>query len=93
SVVLQCNANVSIPHGLYDVALSVYPNPTADFLHIRSADPIDNVLIFNIHGEVVAKQYLNESRVVNTYGLPNGHYLIKGFKQHQLIFKTGFIKQ
>ena len=55
--------------------ISVYPNPTSDFLTIKSTSKIVSVIIYNHLGEIVLKQKNNLS--VNLQNLDSGFYICK----------------
>jgi hypothetical protein len=58
---------------------SVYPNPTSDILNIKSINEIDNISVFNLLGQEVAKFETNEiiDSSINISDLESGLYLVK----------------
>ncbi|EPR72674.1 hypothetical protein ADIWIN_2287 [Winogradskyella psychrotolerans RS-3] len=58
---------------------SVYPNPTANILNIKSSQEIDNVTVFNLLGQNVASFSKNEitNSSIDMSELSNGLYLVK----------------
>ncbi len=53
---------------------SVYPNPVKDILNIKSATPVDSVVVYDILGKVVSQ---STSKTVDMSGLSSGAYLVK----------------
>ncbi|MGJ8666683.1 MAG: T9SS type A sorting domain-containing protein [Patiriisocius sp.] len=52
---------------------SVYPNPVVDILNIKSAVPVDAVVVYDILGKVVAQ---SSTKTVDMSGLSSGAYLV-----------------
>jgi invasion protein IalB len=58
--------------------LAVYPNPVIDILNISYNEPITEVNVINMLGQVVISQKVNAEKVeVNTSKLQNGSYILK----------------
>lgn len=74
---------------------SIYPNPTKDFLHIKSAqnNEINRVQIFDWQGKKVHENRLNVNEfVVDLKHLENGLYLIVLENQNGMVETRKFIK-
>lgn len=58
---------------------SVYPNPVNDILSIKTADKVENVVVFDLLGKNVAsfKGDSIDNNSINLSQLPNGLYLVK----------------
>lgn len=56
-----------------DDALSVYPNPTADFVHILFEGNITAVMLYDANGKLMLR---SNERKINLGDLPSGAYLI-----------------
>lgn len=56
--------------------ISVYPNPSSDFITLQSKDDIKNITLTNTEGKLVLKT--SQSKTINISGLPNGVYLLQG---------------
>ena len=66
---------------LLEDAITIFPNPTSDFLHINTANvfTIDELALYDVLGKQVSKKYytiLNEGRTVNLKNLSVGVYFI-----------------
>lgn len=58
--------------------ISVYPNPTSDFIKVKSTSGVDKVEIYSTLGKLV-KKYVNlqEGERLDISSLPKGMYLVK----------------
>lgn len=62
---------------LSDVAFSVFPNPTSDFLNISTSDNIESVKVFDMNGRLILSNTYNTSNVkLDVMSLTNGHYTV-----------------
>ncbi|TXD52711.1 MULTISPECIES: discoidin domain-containing protein [unclassified Polaribacter] len=59
---------------LEDISFSVFPNPTANIVHINTSSTIDSVEVFDISGR---KVFITNSKDVSLLGLNNGIYIFK----------------
>lgn len=59
---------------LFDV--EVFPNPSSDFVQIKSELPIESVQLFDIQGKLIMEQQGNE-QMLSLRDLPNGHYALR----------------
>jgi hypothetical protein len=58
-------------------AVRIYPNPVCDELFIQSAQPVENVIIYNLAGVQMENcQWLN-GKSINVSALPAGVYFVK----------------
>ncbi len=55
-----------------DLEISVYPNPTSDFIHVKSAFQPEKITLVNMLGEEVRS--MNNSNQLAVGDLPSGHY-------------------
>ena len=61
-------------------SLYVYPNPTSDFLRVRSnlLDQSSSISIYNLQGSLLHQEYYQtEEQRIDIQNLPTGSYLIK----------------
>lgn len=54
---------------------TIYPNPTSDYIYVRSKSKIDGVEIFDMNGRKVNAELLNDK--INIQQLPSAFYLMK----------------
>jgi nicotinamide mononucleotide (NMN) deamidase PncC len=74
-------------------AFKMYPNPSKDVLNISSETVIDNVIIYNTLGQIVAEQTSgNTQDAINVSSLPNGVYILSAQSGSEVIRKQ-FIKE
>ncbi len=56
--------------------IKIYPNPTGDFINIRTNELIKSVVIINMEGKII--RTLNDNfNQINVQNLPNGSYILK----------------
>lgn len=55
--------------------ISIYPNPTKDFINVQSEKEIKSLQLISVEGKVIQKN-LNSTKI-NLNGLPNGIYFLK----------------
>lgn len=79
--------------GINSNALSIitlYPNPTSDFLSIKSAQKISKVEIYDVSGKLIRSANLKDEKI-NVQNLLNGNYLIKLYTENGVV-TSKFIK-
>ncbi len=65
--------------------LTVYPNPTTDFLHIEGKESILSSEIYNMEGRKIGSQIINSTQAsVDLAGYVPGEYLIKVFTRSEI---------
>jgi hypothetical protein len=57
-------------------AVSIYPNPVTDKLHIMVHQPTD-IEIINTYGQLIYQQRIENSQIIDMGDLPNGFYFLK----------------
>jgi len=96
---IKCDFLTSIPQSLLQAQLTIFPNPTTDFLQIESAATDLNDLhqtqlrITDINGRAVQQQTLGaHQNRVDVIDLPQGFYILSIEKGHQIIYSDTFVK-
>jgi len=56
--------------------ISLYPNPAVDMLHVNTPSPIDQILIYNIQGQLV-RTVKGDNHSISLGDLANGIYTLK----------------
>lgn len=78
------------------LGLKVYPNPTADFLHVETADAHDlSFKLINAVGAVLMiKESVSNPEVLSVEPFPSGIYYLNVYKHQQLVnsFKISIIR-
>lgn len=69
--------------------LSIYPNPTSDYVKVSGVKKIDNVRIFDMTGKIVKETTASEIDVKN---LSVGQYIINVYSDNEVISRK-FIKK
>ncbi len=78
---LSANAYLS---DLYKI--SIYPNPTSDYIKLLGFKEKDKYEIYNLQGKIVLSGYLEEHEKIDIKALTNGLYLLKTKKGKTLKF-------
>lgn len=61
-------------------SIKVYPNPTSDFLTIASRAIIDQVLVYNVYGQLVLTGYgLDNEMTLDFSGMAAGVYILNAY--------------
>ncbi|MDR1119653.1 MAG: T9SS type A sorting domain-containing protein [Dysgonamonadaceae bacterium] len=98
STAIRSNVATNSRTGIDEVsahAVSVFPNPVENELHINSETPIDRVEIVNLAGHAVAIETGGTpslKRTINVSHLPQGVYLLK-VHAGQGVMTTRFVKK
>lgn len=95
----QSNTDIPTTTGSYDcsstslaeataAALTLYPNPVEDMLHIESEEAVRSIHIYNIYGTEVASA--TATTEIDLSGLPAGVYMVrvattKGVATHKIV--------
>tara|TARA_B100001057_G_scaffold275477_1_gene275717 strand:+ start:31029 stop:32957 length:1929 start_codon:yes stop_codon:yes gene_type:complete len=66
-----------------DLDLVLYPNPTKEFVNIKSFNEIESIGIYNMLGRLLIKK--NQSKKININKLSSGFYLVKVKLKNQAI--------
>jgi hypothetical protein len=71
--------SLGIPADEIPESFSVYPNPADRIINLKSDNPLDEVSVINMAGQIVlrAKDNLQVPLEINTAGFPDGFYFIK----------------
>lgn len=83
---------VALKEKLWDLKLSIYPNPSNDNLYIQiNTDVINFSLeIYDLFGSIVRKEIINE-KIINISELPRGTYVIH-VQNSKINYRTKIIK-
>ena len=84
-------ATVSIQENFdQDNLITVYPNPSEGLLNVKSIEEINNIIGYNIVGEVV---YETNSNILNLIDLPKGLYYLKVITRSNHIYTKKIFKK
>ena len=86
---------LSIPTIDLETTLSLFPNPSRDFIKIQlEADQIEKIELYSLTGKLIFKTDLNSNIfILDTANYPSGTYLLKVFSQNHGFINTKFIKE
>lgn len=90
SIYMQSNNQLLSVKDVSTVDVSVYPNPTADFVNIKSDKKVRNVIIYSLDG-----RRLNETKdsKIDFSAYPSGNYLLDITLEGGTQFKHKIIKK
>ena len=57
------------------IQVSVYPNPTTDWLKIASSEPINRLELYDLTGKLIVSEYINTNQL-NMNGIKEGVYIL-----------------
>lgn len=89
---LQISEEMSV-NDLSNVEVKIYPNPTSDIINIQSNSKIKSVQVYNMNGQVMISQTIqNQNAKINVAGYNSGTYIVKvetesGIQTHKIIKK------
>lgn len=66
-------------------AISIYPNPTTDFLYIDTREIVKDFEVFNINGKKINLN-ISENKILNVVSLQSGNYIIKCKTKNGILF-------
>lgn len=72
--------------------ISVYPNPTANFVTLGETEATD-AEIYDVNGKKVASQSVQNSNIVSLQGLSAGSYFLRLLKDNELVGTAKVIKR
>lgn len=72
--------------------LAVYPNPTTGMLYVNASEPVREVQIFNLQGQLVLSQK-GDVREISMFDLSDGLYMVKVFTVDGAVSTQKIVKQ
>lgn len=84
--------NILAIQELEDVMLEIFPNPTKDYLNLRTNGKIKSVKIFDLTGNLILEERSDNVKTVMTHSLVKGVYLIDVMLNNNRIIKK-IVKQ
>lgn len=80
NIYVYADSLLSVHENMVDEALSVYPNPTYDVLHISGTTLINQVALFDVSGKNVLRQDLQSpTATLSLQALDKGAYILQIF--------------
>jgi hypothetical protein len=70
----------------YQQSISLFPNPSADFINVRGLKGTQDYVILNLLGKEISNGSLNSGGEINLANIPSGVYLIQFDKQAAMKF-------
>ncbi len=86
----QANLQVSVTESKNELQnlIQLYPNPTQNILHISSSNPIQEIYLYQITGELVMQNMHENIQQINVSSLPSGIYILKIKEQYKSSLST-----
>lgn len=73
--------------------VSIYPNPTTDYINIQNTDVIQNVMVYDLSGKIIMNQNINTNQTtLSVSDLKNGVYVMMVYTNGTKPYITKFIK-
>ena len=84
---IESEINTGLNENVLENTISIYPNPTTDYLYIDSENQlIESVEIFNIQGQKIQVEN-NQTQKIDVQQLPNGTYFLSIQTQEGVLLK------
>jgi hypothetical protein len=81
-------STLSIPE-LNEISVSIFPNPSSDYVQIQTSENIKSVEVYNTSGQLLIRQNMAQVDVRN---LPSGAYVVRGQTDNGS-FSKKFVKE
>ncbi len=90
----EISTTVGINETAINLELSVYPNPTTDYLTLKVADNSDlNYQLYDLQGKVIANKKVNSgTTTIKMEGLPKAIYFLNVTKGNQVVKTFKIVK-
>lgn len=72
--------------------LCIYPNPSSDYIYIKSLTNINNIQVYDCKGNGIVTKCEPDISSINITNLPNGMYFLKLETKNGIVFRK-FIKE
>lgn len=76
----------------YENQISIYPNPTVDYISINNGQNIEKILVYDLSGKLVS-QFNNKSKNLYLGNLSSGNYFIKILDKNNRIINRKLLKK
>lgn len=72
--------------------ICIYPNPSSDYIYIKSSSNINNIQVYDCKGNGIVTKCEPDISSINITNLPNGMYFLKLETKNGIVFRK-FIKE
>lgn len=86
------DTSLGLPEFDHKNQLSIYPNPTVDYISIKNGQNIEKILVYNFSGQLVS-QFNNKSENLYLGNLSSGSYFIKIIDKNNRTINRKLIKK
>ncbi|REC59891.1 hypothetical protein DRF65_23560 [Chryseobacterium pennae] len=92
SVYMQGKSNATLNvKDVKSIDVNIYPNPTTDFVNIRSKEDVKSIILYSIDGRKLAETYRENK--INLSSYPSGVYFLNIILKDGTTFKHKIIKK
>ena len=71
-----------------NVVISIYPNPTTDYITVNNEDAVKNIVLFNMVGRKMRTFTAEKGERYEVSDLPNGLYVVQIFGKNNKVLTT-----
>ncbi len=71
-----------------NATISIYPNPTTDYITINNEDAVKNIVLFNMVGRKMRTFTAEKGERYEVSDLPNGLYVVQLFGKNNKVLTT-----
>ncbi len=71
-----------------NAVISIYPNPTTDYITINNEDAVKNIVLFNMVGRKMRTFTAEKGERYEVSDLPNGLYVVQLFGKNNKVLTT-----
>ncbi|GAA5084977.1 hypothetical protein GCM10023210_05350 [Chryseobacterium ginsengisoli] len=72
----ECNSFLSTSEASIKNEMSIYPNPTSDFIYIKNLKGSNNYKILDLSGRIILQNTLSKEKI-DVHSLTNGNYILQ----------------
>ncbi len=86
----------SIESDEVEKVISIYPNPTSDYLKVNIEKSVKNneVRVINVNGQIIRKKSFNKNEIeIDVKGLKGGIYFVQVFSDSEILKTSKFLKK
>ena len=94
-IVPRSSADMTPMTGILDMGeqqISVYPNPTSDFVNVNVANA-NRIEIYDMNGKQVASQNITHNGTISMLNFANGTYILRVLNDNTVLGSTKIIKK
>ena len=87
-----CDLNTSLSSAPATGRIELYPKPAYNYISLSGLEPQSQVLIYNLFGQLIQKNSVNDLPTISIVNLRQGQYFVEVISKGQLIYIGRFVK-